>query len=64
MRSEGARYSFDRPDIWVIAVFDLDVDTVVLFVERFYIAFDVGEDLVESVSVSGDLPSQEVFQIM
>ncbi len=41
----------------MVAVFDFDVDAVVLFVEKFYVAFDIGEDLVESIPVSGDLSS-------
>jgi hypothetical protein len=41
----------------MIAVFDFDVDCTVLFVEGFCIAFDVGEDLVKSVFVSGNLLS-------
>jgi len=39
----------------VVAVFDFYADAVVLFVEGFYVAFDVREDLVEPVFVSGDL---------
>jgi len=53
--SKGAGDSFYRPDVRVIAIFDFDADTVVVFVERFDIALDVGEDLVEPVFVSGDL---------
>jgi hypothetical protein len=41
----------------MVAVLDLYVDGAVLFVESFYVAFDIGKDLVEPVSVSGDLPS-------
>ncbi len=55
MSSKGAGDSFYRPDVRVIAIFDFDADTVVVFVERFDIALDVGEDLVEPVFVSGDL---------
>jgi len=61
MGSEGPCDSFYRPNIRMVAVFDFDIDTVVLFVERFYVAFDVGEDLVESILVSGDLSSEKIF---
>jgi hypothetical protein len=39
----------------MVAIFDLDADAIVLFVERFYVALDVGEDLVEPVFVSWNL---------
>ena len=55
MGSERARYSFDRPDIGMVAVFDFDANAIVLFVERFYVALDIGEDLVEPVFVPGNL---------
>ena len=61
MSSEGAGDSFYRPNVRVIAVFDFDADTIVLFVERLYIAFNICENLVESVYISGDLPSQKIF---
>jgi hypothetical protein len=41
----------------MVAVFDLDAGCAVLLVERFYVALDVGEDLVELIFVSGDLLS-------
>jgi hypothetical protein len=41
----------------MVAVFDFDADGAVLLVERFYVALDVGEDLVEPIFVSGDFPS-------
>jgi hypothetical protein len=47
----------------MVAVFDLDTDAVVLFVERFHVALDVGEDLVEPVFVSGNLLSQKIVEI-
>jgi hypothetical protein len=46
MGSEGACYSFYRPYVRVVAVFDFDADAIVLFVERFHVALDIGEDLV------------------
>jgi hypothetical protein len=46
MGSEGACYSFYRPYVRVVAVLDFDADAIVLFVERFYVALDIGEDLV------------------
>ncbi len=61
MGSEGACYSFYRPDVRMVAVLDLDVDGAVLFVESFYVAFDIGENLVEPVFVSRDLPSQKIL---
>ncbi len=57
MGSESASYSFYRPDVWMVAVFDFDADAIVLFVERFHVALDVGEDLVEPVFVPGNLLS-------
>ena len=54
MSSEGTGDSFYRPNVRVIAVFDFDADTVVLFVERFHVALDIGEELVESIFVSGN----------
>jgi len=39
----------------VIAIFDFDTDTIVLFVQRFHVALDVGEDLVEPIFVPGNL---------
>jgi hypothetical protein len=44
----------------MVAVFDFDAYGVVLFVEGFYVALDVGEDLVEPVFVSGNLLSQKI----
>jgi hypothetical protein len=41
----------------MVAVFDFDANGIILFVEGFNIAFDIGENLVESVLVSGDLLS-------
>jgi hypothetical protein len=41
----------------MVAVFDFDVDGIVLFVESFYVSFDIGEDLVETVFVSRNLLS-------
>jgi hypothetical protein len=61
MRSESASYSFYRPDVWVIAVFDFDTDAIVLFVERFHVALDIGEDLVEPIFVPWNLLSQKIF---
>jgi hypothetical protein len=45
----------------MVAVFDFDADTVVLLVERFHVALDIGEDLVEPVFVTGNLLSQKVL---
>jgi len=39
----------------VIAVFDFDTDAIVLFVERFHVALDISEDLVEPIFVPGNL---------
>ncbi len=61
MSSEGAGDSFYRPNVRVIAVFYFDADAIVLFVERFHVALDIGEDLVEPVFVSGNLPSEKVL---
>ena len=55
MGSESACYSFYGPDVWVIAIFDFDADTVVVFVERFDVPLDIGEDLVEPLFVPGNL---------
>ena len=55
MSSEGAGDSFYRPNVRVIAVFDFDADTIALLVERFHVAFDISEDLVEPVFVPGNL---------
>ena len=57
MSSEGTCDSLYRPDVWMVAVFDFNTDAIVLFVERFYVALDVGQDLVEPVFVPGDLLS-------
>jgi hypothetical protein len=63
MSAESACDSLYRPDVWMVAVFDLDADAVILFVEGFHVALDVGEELVEPVFVSGNLLSKEIFQI-
>ena len=60
MSSESTCDSLYRPDVWMVAVFYFDADAVVLFVEGFHVAFDVGEDLVEPVFVSGNLLSQKI----
>ena len=39
----------------MIAIFDFDADTVVVFVERFDVPLDIGEDLVEPLFVPGNL---------
>ena len=46
MSSEGTCDSLYRPDVGMVAVFDFDADAIVLFVERFHVALDIGEDLV------------------
>jgi len=61
MGSESPRYSFDRPNVRVIAVFDFDADTIVLFIESFHVALDIGEHLVEPVFVPGNLLSEEIL---
>jgi len=53
--SKGAGDSLYRPNVRVITVFDFDADAVVLFVERFHVALDIGEDLVETIFVPGNL---------
>ena len=60
MSSESTCNSFYRPDVGMVAVFDFDADAVVLFVEGFYVALDVGEDLVEPVFVSGNLLTEKI----
>jgi len=57
MGPQGTCDSFYGPDVRVVAVFDFDIRDVVLLVERFDVAFDESEDLVESVFVSGNLLS-------
>ncbi len=57
MSSKGTCDSLHRPDVWVVAVFDFDADAIVLFIERFHVALDIGEDLIEPVFVPGNLPS-------
>ena len=61
MSSEGTCDSLHRPDVWMVAVFDFDADVIVLFVERFNVALNVGEDLVEPVFVPGNLLSEKIF---
>jgi len=39
----------------MVAVFDFNVDAIVLFVEGFHVALDIGEDLVEPIFVPGNL---------
>ena len=63
MGSESACYSFYRPDIGMVAVLDFNADIIVLFVQRFHVALDVGEDLVEPVFVPGNLLPKKIFQI-
>ena len=41
----------------MVAVFDFDADAIVLFVERFHVALDIGEDLVEPIFVTGNFLS-------
>src|SRR6266568_3294609 len=53
MSSEGTCDSFYRPDVRMVAVFDFNVDAIVLFVEGFHVALDIGEDLVEPSSSRG-----------
>jgi DNA primase len=55
MSSEGTCDSLYRPDVRMVAVFDLDADAIVLFVERFHIALDIGEELVEPIFVTWNL---------
>jgi hypothetical protein len=45
----------------MVAVLYLDPDAIVLFVERFHVALDVGEDLVEPIFVSGNLLSEKIL---
>jgi len=59
--SKGAGDSFSRPNVRVIAVFDFDADTIVLFVERFHIALDISEHLVEPVFVPGNLLPEKIL---
>jgi hypothetical protein len=61
MGSESACYSFYRPNVWVIAIFDFNADAVVVFVERFHVALDIGEDVVEPIFVPGNLPPQKIL---
>ena len=61
MSSEGAGDSFYRPNVRVIAVFDFDADTIVLFVERFHVTLDVSEHLVEPVFVPGNLLAKKIL---
>ncbi len=61
MCSEGACYPFYRPNVGMVAVFDFDADCAVLLVERLYVTFDEGKDLVETAYVSGDIPSQKIL---
>jgi len=44
----------------MVAVFDLDADAIVLFIERFHVALDVGEDLVEPIFVPWNFLSQKI----
>jgi len=44
----------------MVAVFYFDADAIVLFIEKFHVALDVGEDLLEPVLVSGNLLSQKI----
>jgi hypothetical protein len=61
MGSESACYPFYGPDVRVVAVFDFDADAVVLIVERFHVALDISQDLVESIFVSGNLLPEKIF---
>ena len=45
----------------MVAIFDFDADTIVLFVERFHVALDIGEDLIEPVFVPRNLLSQKII---
>ena len=45
----------------MVAVFDFDADTVVLFVERFHVTLDIAKELVEPVFISRNFLSQEIF---
>ena len=44
----------------MVAVFYFDADAIVLFIEKFHVALDVGEELVEPVFVSGNFLSQKI----
>jgi hypothetical protein len=43
----------------MVAILNLDIDRGRLLVKRFYVPFHVGEEFVETVSVSGDLSSEQ-----
>ena len=45
----------------MVAVFYFDADAIVLFVEGFNVALNIGEDLVEPVFVPGNLLSEKIF---
>ncbi len=53
--------SFDSPNVWTVAVLDLDGDGVLL--KRFHISFDEGEDLVETLFVPWHSLAKETFKI-
>ncbi|OLD13490.1 MAG: hypothetical protein AUI50_09000 [Crenarchaeota archaeon 13_1_40CM_2_52_14] len=61
MSSKTTCDSLYRPDVGMVAIFDLDADAIVLFVEGFHVALDIGEELVEPVFVSGNLLSQKIL---
>ena len=44
----------------MVAVLDFDADTVVLFIERFHVSLDVGEDLVEPIFIPWNFLSQKI----
>jgi len=44
----------------MVAVFHFDADAIVLFIERFHVSLDVGEDLVEPIFIPWNFLSQKI----
>jgi len=58
---EDPRNSFNSPNVWTVAVLDLDGNGVPI--KGFYVSFDEGEDIVETLFVPGDSLAKETLKV-
>src|SRR5216683_2452132 len=56
--------SFDRPDIWMIAVLHLDTDCPVQLVDGVHVSLNICQNLVQPILVPGHLTSQQRFKVV
>src|SRR3989454_12496888 len=58
---QSPRDSLDRPDVWTVAVLDLNRDCISL--ERFHVSLDKCKDLVQSLLVPGHGLAEESLKV-